>query len=186
MRGVGASGQVGQCSSIVASTSAVPNISTTGRRSTMSSFLDRFRKHQGDDQLEFWPEERDNRKAFRLALFVIVSLIIALFAVPAFAQDYQGRWGETHKEYHQQYKKLYNQLGTHCCTDKDCTRTTARFNSQTGRWEALVEGIWRDIDPSRHVRDAYGLTENAHVCFTPSAERGKEYIFCFVPPALGG
>lgn len=49
---------------------------------------DRVRKHQGADQLELFAPERNNRRAFRVAIIAVVLAIGAVIFVPfAFAQE---------------------------------------------------------------------------------------------------
>lgn len=100
-------------------------------------------------------------------------LIILLLAIPAFAQP-TGKWSEGHHLYHDKFKLMQNQYGTHCCGNGDCSLTQARWNG-TG-WEAMVEGRWTLISDSRHVIDNYGIIE-PFVCF----DQYSTVIWCFSP-----
>ena len=72
----------------------------------------------------------------------------------------------------------YNSLrqpgtGALCCSIADCRPTEYRITS--GRYEALVEGIWREVPPDRIVRREDNPTGRAVVCWTPTAG-----VLCFV------
>lgn len=153
--------------------------------------LDRYRRNEGADQLDLFPEEQQDKWALRTGIAVLAVVIVALFATYAFAGDIvppanpEGyRNDHVHAHYHQLYERMHNQNGVHCCnageTGGDCRPTTARFNAVTGLWEAKLDGTWVDIQASRHVKDAYGLNEFAHICADPDG-----YLFCFIPPNNG-
>lgn len=149
--------------------------------------LDHFRRNEGSDQLELFEEEQENRGALRIAVLMVALVILALVSSAVLAdeifppENYEGRRSEAvHSKYHQKYMKMHNQLGTHCCNDGDCRPTTARWNQSEGIWEAKLDGRWTKIASSRHVMDAYGLTDFAHVCADASG-----YLYCFIPPNNG-
>ncbi len=92
----------------------------------------------------------------------------------------EGYYGVGHENYHQLYKDMHNKVLTHCCNDGDCRPTTAKWNQTKGLWEAKINGKWQEIEPHKHVIDAYGLTEFASVCTSAGGD-----IFCFIPPNQG-
>lgn len=94
----------------------------------------------------------------------------------------QGYWGVGHGQYHQQYMKMHNKLGTHCCNEGDCSPTQAYYDADRDQWVALVNGQPQWITADRHVKDAYGLVGYAHVC---TAKRSGK-IWCFIPPYTPG
>ena len=146
---------------------------------------DRFREAEG--QLDLFPPCDEPPWWYRpLAYGVVLGVALFMLALPLLAAEVtppvnpDGKYGVGHMQYHQQYKRMHNQLDTDCCNNGDCRPTTARYNATTRMWEAKVDGEWRAMTPDRHVKDAYGLTEFASVC------AGKTgYVFCFIPPNSG-
>lgn len=137
-----------------------------------------------DEQLELWPEEPNrSRWPFYLAIAGVVVATAMLFAPLAFSADKpegEGYWGVGHSQYHQLYKKMHNQNGTHCCNDGDCTPTQGKF-LDNGNFAVMVNGHWKEVNASQRVVDAYGLTEFWSVCF----DKSDEYVFCVIPENSG-
>jgi hypothetical protein len=72
----------------------------------------------------------------------------------------------------------YNSLrqpgtGALCCSIADCRPTEYRITRD--HYEALVEGIWRDVPPDRVVKREDNPTGRAVVCWTPTAG-----VLCFI------
>lgn len=62
-----------------------------------------------------------------------------------------------------------------CCSVTDCRMTVSRVVA--GHFQALVEGIWRDVPDDRVLTQADNPTGHAVVCWTPFAG-----VLCFVKP----
>lgn len=70
--------------------------------------------------------------------------------------------------------------GASCCDISDCAYTSARFRD--GHWQAVVAGMWRDIDPTR-ILDEVSPDGRAVVC---AGQFGPEPpIYCFIPESSG-
>ena len=96
-----------------------------------------------------------------------------------------GDRGYLHREYHQDFTRWHNQMGTHCCGvdaeqgNGDCRVTIAEYNYDLNAWEALVDGTWRLIAPDRHIQERSAIP-HAVVC---AGQYGT--IYCFKPGYSG-
>lgn len=145
----------------------------------------RFRRNEGNDQLELFPtEEKQPKWLFPACVLGLLALAVLMFSsasAPAQEQpEGEGYWGVGHGRYHQLYKKMHNQNGTHCCSDGDCSPTRGRTMAD-GSFEVMVNGRWTKVGASQKVVDAYGLDENWHVCF----DRNSLWVFCVIPQNTG-
>jgi len=69
-------------------------------------------------------------------LSAALALNIGAFAAPVMpVHDFYNHWMQPHRPYQS------------CCNDYDCDPVDARFNEETKRYEAKIEGVWREIPP---------------------------------------
>lgn len=104
---------------------------------------------------------------------------------------HMGHHGVDHGKLHHWYRKLMRpdmpKVG--CCNDQDCRPTQAR-KLPDGKWEAMRDGRWVTI-PAEKVNSEESYDSQAHLCaplqeWVAKGSYSPEFIFCFVPPGIGG
>jgi hypothetical protein len=63
--------------------------------------------------------------------------------------------------------------GMSCCSVADCRQTDFRING--GRYQAKIDGIWRDVPAGTILKRSDNPTGRAVVCYTP-----RLGIICFI------
>jgi hypothetical protein len=123
------------------------------------------------------------------AVVGVLAVIGLLFLLPG-ARAETGNHGIGHARHHNWYKGLTRpDTKGSCCDDQDCRPTRARFNATTGNWEAVKDGRWITIPPSKIIdgdvpQEAAG---EAHLCAPPPTwtQYGPDEVFCFIRPSGG-
>jgi hypothetical protein len=152
--------------------------------------------------------------AFFLAVLIgLAAMGVAAWIDGAFGQERltdprpKGFYGVGHAEHHEHYSQLPRTKANYSCcsskTDGECRPTQARFipgpwsynnyanktvTQPHGRWQAMVDGEWKDVVDERVMDQAYlqskGIDrwdEQAHVC----AAKYSGSVYCLIPPDGG-